>query len=86
MKKIVVESDGYPMLHSANDIRTLLTNAFIAGMAASPPAPAQERWKECARCLMKYPQETKGLSPCCEASLINVVDWPLPPSPQEPDQ
>lgn len=37
--KIVVEADGYPMLHSANDIRTLLTNAFLAGLALGDPAP-----------------------------------------------
>jgi hypothetical protein len=32
VKTIVVESDGYPMLHTAESLRTLLVNAFIAGM------------------------------------------------------
>ncbi len=33
--KIVVESDGYPVLFSAKTLRTLLVNAFISGMDAS---------------------------------------------------
>ncbi len=45
VRKIVVESDGYPMEHSANDIRTLLTNAFIEGCnlgrSVSVSAPAE---------------------------------------------
>jgi len=44
VRHIVVESDGYPMEHSANDIRTLLVNAFITGLDAAslradPPQP-----------------------------------------------
>lgn len=31
VNRIVVESDGYPMLHSSAALRTLLSNAFIAG-------------------------------------------------------
>jgi len=41
--KIVVESDGYPMLHSAAALRTLLMNAYISGREAQLAALIAER-------------------------------------------
>ncbi len=35
VNRIVVESDGYPVLQSAATLRTLLVNAFISGMDVS---------------------------------------------------
>src|SRR5689334_20006943 len=35
VKRIVVESDGYPMEHSADAMRTVIANAFLAGYAAA---------------------------------------------------
>ncbi len=55
---------------------------------ALPPPQQEERWKECAQCQTTYPAESKGLSPCCEASMIAVVDdgVALPPQAQEPEK
>ncbi len=42
------------------------------------PAPtAKLHWKQCAKCPTTYPSYTKGLSPCCDALLIDVeIDMP----------
>ena len=43
-------------------------------------------WRECTLCGLRYPRNTSGMSPCCDAQLMTVVDevahWPPKPMQQ----